>query len=131
MSDESMVDDGVEDAEYAEVADLQEESVDEEDRWSILTAEGGDTFVTSVWLADISFPVTVTNDDGEEVQSYAKGLFATTTKDKLIDRIIGCIRVPEADFDITEYTTKVQAIKAFFEEKDSDRNLFVGVVPVE
>ena len=115
-----------------DVVDVEEISDENEDRdkWAILTEEAPAGLMTTVWLADLSFPVKVKKDDGEEVDSFAKGMFATTSRDKLIARIATCISVPESGFDVSEYTTKTQAVKEFFDGSD-DRNIFIGLVPVE
>ena len=106
----------VEGAEGAEGKEQEERSF-----WDVL--EDRETEMSSmVWISEIRFPLT----DGRA----ARGLFATTTKDKAIDKIFSAIAVPEVEFDVAKFTTKTQAIREFFEDQE-DRSVFVALAPVE
>ena len=124
-----MADDNLSLDDVVDVEEISDEN-DERDKWAVLTEDAPAGLMTTIWLADLSFPVKVKQDDDTEADSFAKGMFATTTRDKLINRIATCISVPESKFDISQYTTKTQAIKEFFDSNE-DRNIFIGLIPVE
>ena len=97
------------------------EGEEERSFWDVL--EDRETEISSmVWISEVRFPLS----DGRG----ARGLFATTTKDKAIDKIFSAIAVPEVEFDVAKYTTKTQAIREFFEDQE-DRSVFVALAPVE
>lgn len=91
--------------------------------------------LTTVWVCDVSFevPPSDTDTDADATAGVARDIFASTTKEKVVNRLFSIISSPDlkepCDFDATKFTTKQQAIRAFFDGVES-RNLFVGLVPV-
>jgi len=121
VSDSEKVDvfsDSVEDAE--EIAP----GLDPEDFWNAFEDEKAES-LTTVWVCDVSFSV--------PDQGVARDIFACTTKDKIVTRLFNIISSPDlkdpCEFDAAKFTTKQQAIRAFFDGVE-ERNLFVGLVPV-
>ena len=59
--------------------------------------------------------------------------FSSTNKAKAVDRVFSIISSPDVkdpcDFDVSQYTTKVQATRAFFDGVE-ERNLFIALVPL-
>ncbi len=124
--DEGVVDFSTLPKELEELEEIEEgESVRNNDEfWTAFEDEKADS-LTTVWFCDVSFDV---SDKG-----LARDIFACTTKEKLTNRIFAIISSPDlkepCNFDSAQFTTKTQAIRAFF-DKVEGRNLFVGLVPV-
>ena len=80
---------------------------------------------TMVWHTEISFSV------GEKGQ--VRDIFAATNKTKVVDRLFAIVSSPDikepCDFDVSQYTTKIEAIKAFFDGING-RNLIVALIPI-
>jgi len=95
-----------------------------EDFWAAFEDEKAES-LTTVWVCDASFDVA---DQGS-----ARDIFASTTKEKVVNRLFAIISSPDlkepCDFDAASFTTKQQAIRAFFDGAEG-RNLFIGLVPV-
>jgi len=95
-----------------------------EDFWEAFEDEEAES-LTTVWVCDVSFEV--------PDQGVARDIFASTTKSKVVNRLFSIISSPDlkepCNFDATAFTTKQQAIRAFFDGVES-RNLFVGLVPI-
>ena len=95
-----------------------------EDFWEAFEDEKAES-LTTVWVCDVSFDV--------PDQGRARDIFVSTTKEKVVNRLFAIIASPDlkepCEFDAAQYTTKVQAVRAFFDGVES-RNLFVGLVPV-
>ena len=95
-----------------------------EDFWEAFEDEEAES-LTTVWVCDVSFNV--------PEQGVARDIFASTTKDKVVNRLFSIISSPDlkdpCEFDAAKFTTKQQAIRAFFDGVE-ERNLFVGLVPV-
>jgi len=121
--------DPVQDAEFSEGAGaidpLDKDASDStEDFWEAFNDEEAES-LTTVWVCDVSFDV--------PKQGVARDIFASTTKNKVVNRLFNIISSADlkepCDFDVTKFTTKQQAIRAFFDGVEA-RNLFVGLVPV-
>ena len=107
------------------VEDAEEVTSDStKDFWEAFEDEEAES-LTTVWVCDVSFEV--------PEQGIARDIFASTTKEKVVNRLFGIISSPDlkdpCDFDATKFTTKQQAIRAFFDGIES-RNLFIGLIPV-
>lgn len=92
--------------------------------WDALGDETNDVN-TMIWHVDLSFPV---GDLGD-----VREVFSSTNKVKAIDRAFSIISSPDVkvpcEFDVSQYTTKIEAIKAFFAGVE-ERNLFIALVPL-
>jgi len=107
------------------VEDAKEVTSDStEDFWEAFEDEKAES-LTTVWVCDVSFDI--------PEKGIARDIFASTTKDKVVNRLFNIISSNDlkepCDFDATKFITKQQAIRAFFDGVES-RNLFVGLVPV-
>lgn len=121
----------VSDSEKVDVFSDSAEDVEEiatkpagEDFWEAFEDEEAES-LTTVWVCDVSFNV--------PEQGVARDIFASSTKSKVVDRLFSIISSPDlkdpCEFDAAKFTTKQQAIRAFFDGVE-ERNLFVGLVPV-
>ena len=121
----------VSDSEKVDVFSDSAEDVEEiatkpagEDFWEAFEDEEAES-LTTVWVCDVSFSV--------PDQGVARDIFASSTKSKVVDRLFSIISSPDlkdpCEFDAAKFTTKQQAIRAFFDGVE-ERNLFVGLVPV-
>jgi hypothetical protein len=119
----------VDDSEQVEFLDSSgnvEEGVTDttEEFWEAFEDEKAES-LTTVWVCDVSFDV--------PERGRARDIFACTTKDKIVTRLFSIISSSDlkdpCEFDATKFTTKQQAIRAFFDGVE-ERNLFVGLVPV-
>ena len=110
--------------EFTTVSDKTDSEEDATTLWDALEEEKNDVN-TMVWHIDLSFTV---GDLGD-----VREVFATTNKAKAVARIFNIVSSPDVkepcDFDASQYTTRVQAIKAFFDGVDK-RNLFIALVPL-
>ena len=119
------------DADSAE--DTEDVSDTSGDFWEAFEDEKADS-PTTVWVCDVSFEVPPSDpDDADSTGGIARDIFACTTKEKVVTRLFSIVSSPDlkepCDFDATKFTTKQQAIRAFFDGVES-RNLFIGLVPV-
>lgn len=128
MSEDETFDD-VEDANVVEFDTTPDtpDQVDDPTLWDALSNDEEDVN-TMIWYTDLSFPVVV-----EEQDSIVREVFAATNKQKVVNRVYQIVSAPDVeaacDFDASDYTTKVGAIQAFFDDVEG-RNLFIGLVPV-
>ena len=126
VTESQVTDDTAEVVEFTTIPDDADTEKDESEPtlWDALSDEENDVN-TMVWHIDLSFTV---GDLGD-----VREVFATTNKAKAVARIFNIVSSPDVkepcDFDASLFTTKMQAIRSFFDGVD-DRNLFVGLVPV-
>ena len=126
VTESQVTDDTAEVVEFTTIPDDADTEKDESEPtlWDALSDEENDVN-TMVWHIDLSFTV---GDLGD-----VREVFATTNKAKAVARIFNIVSSPDVkepcDFDASQYTTRVQAIKAFFDGVDK-RNLFIALVPL-
>jgi hypothetical protein len=121
-----VIDNAVEDV-VEDVVEISEEDGEADpsgDFWEAFEDEEAES-LTTVWVCDVSFNV--------PEQGVARDIFASTTKAKVVNRLFSIISSPDlkdpCEFDAAKFTTKQQAIRAFFDGVE-ERNLFVGLVPI-
>ena len=126
VTESQVTDDTAEVVEFTTVPDAADAEKDESGPtlWDALSDEENDVN-TMIWHTECSFPVKELGDVRE--------LFACTSKTKAINRLFAIVSSPDlkepCNFDSSQYATKVQAIKAFFDGVE-ERNLLMALIPI-